>query len=236
MKAYGFVLAYNEGRKFGRPFYLPHVLDALKEAEFRGIIDEAIMVDDGSTDETAKYAHQRGVTVLTHRNRRGEKVNRGKIGGFLTALDYTLRNGGDALLLTDADIGNFDPWYFDFMLTELFEYDMVRVHYRQGDMDCPIVYSGLRAIHLGGLEPLFDKNHPDYSIWSNMLRPMKLFSSGMTNGFGLEEYLEELIDCSTELDFGLNSRDRFAGACCANEIRAGIQIARSDLAVSLSSS
>ena len=59
---------------------------------------EWLIVDDGSTDDTARLARQLGVHhVVRH------PVNRGLATAFMTGLDACLRLGADVIVNTDAD-------------------------------------------------------------------------------------------------------------------------------------
>ena len=63
---------------------------------------EVIVVDDGSTDETAKVAAEAGAGVVTHRH------NRGVGAAFRTGIHAALAAGADIIVNMDAD-GQFDP-------------------------------------------------------------------------------------------------------------------------------
>src|SRR6476469_6325666 len=59
---------------------------------------EWLVIDDGSTDDTANLARQLGVDhVVRH------PVNRGLAAAFMTGLDACLRLGADVIVNTDAD-------------------------------------------------------------------------------------------------------------------------------------
>ena len=68
---------------------LPHVLD-----EVMGMVDEVIVVDDGSTDGTSSCARKDGITVYQH------DVNRGKVAAIRTGVGHAM---GDIVVLMDAD-------------------------------------------------------------------------------------------------------------------------------------
>lgn len=63
---------------------------------------DVVVIDDGSTDETAFVCRQRGVRVLSH------YCNLGYGYATQTAILFASRNGYDALLTLDAD-GQHDP-------------------------------------------------------------------------------------------------------------------------------
>lgn len=66
--------------------------------ELRAASDEPILVvDDGSTDDTAEQAARAGATVLSHSH------NRGKGAALKSALDWAKQRGFDAIVTLDAD-------------------------------------------------------------------------------------------------------------------------------------
>jgi glycosyltransferase involved in cell wall biosynthesis len=83
--------AYNERARVGTV-----VGQALQQ------VDEVVVIDDGSTDDTAALAEQAGAKVLRH------EQNFGKGGAIATALDYFGRSDAAFAVLLDAD-GQHDP-------------------------------------------------------------------------------------------------------------------------------
>jgi glycosyltransferase involved in cell wall biosynthesis len=63
----------------------------------RRFMSDVVVIDDGSTDDTASAAKNAGATVLTHPH------NRGKGAALKTGFEYALANGYDAVLTIDAD-------------------------------------------------------------------------------------------------------------------------------------
>lgn len=63
----------------------------------RGIIRDVVVVDDGSSDETARVAADAGATVLRH------DVNRGKGAALKTAFAWALEREFDGVITLDAD-------------------------------------------------------------------------------------------------------------------------------------
>jgi glycosyltransferase involved in cell wall biosynthesis len=82
---------YNEGLTIGSL-----VLKARAHA------DEVLVIDDGSTDDTAVIARLSGATVLVHERQQGKGA------GVLDAMRYAREIGYDALVLIDGD-GQHNP-------------------------------------------------------------------------------------------------------------------------------
>jgi glycosyltransferase involved in cell wall biosynthesis len=88
-----FIPAWNEEQN------LPAVLDELKR-ELPGA--DVLVVDDGSTDATARLARQAGAHVVSH------PENRGVGAAFATGIDAALKLGADVIVNMDSD-GQFNP-------------------------------------------------------------------------------------------------------------------------------
>lgn len=84
--------AYNEAQKIGR------VIRGLFEHGFTHVV----VVDDGSTDDTAGEARSSGATVLRH------VVNRGQGAALQTGNEYALLLGAKLVIHFDADL-QFNP-------------------------------------------------------------------------------------------------------------------------------
>ncbi len=83
--------AYNEGARVGEVV-----------VRTRQHVDEVVVIDDGSADDTAAVAEKAGAKVLRH------PQNRGKGAAIATALDYFGRSDAEFAILLDAD-GQHDP-------------------------------------------------------------------------------------------------------------------------------
>ena len=90
-KVFAGIAAYNEARYIGSI-----VLQA------RQYVDEVIVVDDGSTDNTARVAELAGATVIRH------DKNRGKGAGIQSILAEAKKRNAGILVLLDAD-SQHDP-------------------------------------------------------------------------------------------------------------------------------
>ncbi len=87
MKIFIVVPAFNESK------HITAVIDDLQRHGYNNIV----VVDDGSTDNTAALARQRGVVVLRH------LVNRGMGAALQTGNTYALQQGADIVVHFDGD-------------------------------------------------------------------------------------------------------------------------------------
>ncbi|MEA3343152.1 MAG: glycosyltransferase family 2 protein [archaeon] len=91
MKTIAAIPCYNEGLAIGSV--------ALKASRY---VDEVLVVDDGSIDDTVEVAEAAGATVVAH------EANKGKGRAVKNALRYAVEHSFDALVLLDGD-GQHDP-------------------------------------------------------------------------------------------------------------------------------
>lgn len=75
------------------------------------LVDEVVVVDDGSTDRTAEMAEQAGARVVTAHSPAG-----GKGQAMRSAIDAT---DGDLVVFVDADVTNFGPHFVTGLLQPL---------------------------------------------------------------------------------------------------------------------
>ena len=80
--------------------------------ELRQSHPHVVVVDDGSSDETAVEARRGGATVVRH------LVNRGQGAALQTGIEYALRSGADVIVTFDAD-GQHRPEDADALLEAL---------------------------------------------------------------------------------------------------------------------
>lgn len=92
MKVYTIIPAYNEAAVIGS------VVDLIKKAG----LSDIIVVDDGSTDQTASEAEKSGARCLKHR------LNRGKGAAVKTGIAAARMLGADVVVIMDGD-GQHDP-------------------------------------------------------------------------------------------------------------------------------
>ncbi len=63
----------------------------------KAVVNDVLVVDDGSADRTAEVAREAGAQVVSH------PVNRGKGAALKTGFAYALEHGFDAVVTLDAD-------------------------------------------------------------------------------------------------------------------------------------
>jgi glycosyltransferase involved in cell wall biosynthesis len=81
-------------------------------------VDEVVVVDDGSDDDTADIARDHGATVVTH------VINTGVGGAVRTGYRYAIRQGYDFVAQIDGD-GQHDPTYLPELLAAAEDNDMI---------------------------------------------------------------------------------------------------------------
>lgn len=81
-------------------------------------VDEVVVVDDGSDDDTAEIARDHGATVVTH------VINTGVGGAVRTGYRYAIRHGYDFVAQIDGD-GQHDPAYLPELLAVAEDKDMI---------------------------------------------------------------------------------------------------------------
>lgn len=135
--------AYNEER------FIADVIKAVKSCK---LIDEIIVVSDGSTDKTVSIAKNFGVKVIELKN------NIGKAGAVYEGLIYS---HGDIILLVDADLRGLNNENIEKLIRPVLE--------NKADMaigiNIPFVankFSGLRAIKRSLLENIISFKGSDF--------------------------------------------------------------------------
>jgi len=86
MKTIAVIPAFNEARLIGQ------VVNQVKEK-----VSQVIVVDDGSTDQTAYLARQAGAKTIKH------FMNRGQGAALQTGINFALNSGADIVVTFDAD-------------------------------------------------------------------------------------------------------------------------------------
>ena len=91
LKILAAIPCYNEGLAIGSV--------ALKASRH---VDEVLVVDDGSTDDTAAVAKAAGATVVSH------GMNKGYGAAIRSCFDYAKQQNADIMVILDGD-GQHDP-------------------------------------------------------------------------------------------------------------------------------
>jgi glucosyl-3-phosphoglycerate synthase len=163
-----------------------------------GLVDEVLVVDDGSSDETAAVAEANGATVIANRAGGG-----GKGQAMRTALEAST---GDLLVFVDADVTNFGPHFVTGLLGPLLIDEgvrLVKAHYRRPLDGAPD--GGGRVTELVA-RPLIDLLFPQLS---GIVQPLAgetaahrgvLERSGFADGYAVE--LALLVDVAAQYGAG----------------------------------
>jgi glycosyltransferase involved in cell wall biosynthesis len=101
------VPAYNETNTIGSVV-----------CETANFVDEVVVIDDGSSDDTAAVAKDHGATVIPH------AINTGVGGAVRTGYLYAIRNNYTIVVQIDAD-GQHNPAYIPELLDGVEDCDMV---------------------------------------------------------------------------------------------------------------
>ena len=89
-------------------------------------VDEVLVIDDGSIDETAKIAKEAGAKVITHNS------NHGKSQGIKTGFNYALDQGFSYAITLDGD-GQHNPDEIPTLLSHVMNGDDISIGIRSGN-------------------------------------------------------------------------------------------------------
>ncbi|MBD3249393.1 glycosyltransferase [Candidatus Woesearchaeota archaeon] len=120
-KIWAVIPAMDEGEKIG-----PVIRQTKK------YVNNVLVVDDGSTDNTSEAAKKSGALVLRH------MINLGKGAAVKTGCDFILKKGAEKIILLDSD-GQHDPKEIPNFLDALENADIV-FGYRKFDENMPLVF------------------------------------------------------------------------------------------------
>jgi glycosyltransferase involved in cell wall biosynthesis len=154
MKTTAIIAAYNEEKTIGP------ILDVLRESP---LVDQIVVVSDGSTDRTVEIARSKGAEVveLLH--------NVGKGGALYRGLEY-IRS--DVVLLLDADLIGLNPKHVESLVEPVLqgEVDVAIGVFEEGRLATDLAQkiapflSGQRAIRIDILQNIPDMEVARYGV------------------------------------------------------------------------
>ena len=158
MKTVAVIIARNEKGPIKK------TLEILNGFVYKGLLSEVIVVNDASTDSTAKIAKAFGARVVSHRTQLGQRI------GFITGAKAASKARADVMVWLDADILKFPKRTLTNMVRAVSsgKYDMAAarqfecVHGRNmfsAAQNVPsALANGQRAFRMKALEPLLRRN------------------------------------------------------------------------------
>jgi len=207
--------AYNEER------HIALVLEPTAEARKREIVDDVIVLDDGSTDRTGEIARAFNIEVVRN------PTNIGKTNSLIKGIRILAGRGMDIVFTTDADMLNLTTKIIERFLGNIRgrrEVSMIRSEYEQyprsveiEDWDeslafCPPDMSGFRAIRMRVLKPLLEGmalteqgSEPQTAISRKFMQYLSI------GGMSFEYALEQAITSGKIEVRGLNLKSRERG-------------------------
>jgi glucosyl-3-phosphoglycerate synthase len=157
------------------------------------LVDELVVVDDGSTDATAALARTAGARVVTAHDVRSDVPPAGKGGALWRGLAAT---SGELVVFLDADVPEFPPlWVASLLLPLLRDSDVALV---KAAYDRPLTVDGVVHPGSGGrvtrlvATPLLSLVAPDLTVFAQPLagetaaRRDLLEGLALVGGYGVE--------------------------------------------------
>jgi glycosyltransferase involved in cell wall biosynthesis len=92
-----------------------HIEDLVKSAKKH--VDQVVVCDDGSTDDTANLAKKAGATVISH------KTNKGYGAAIISLFDYARNNNAQIMITLDGD-GQHDPDQIPLLLDTITQHNV----------------------------------------------------------------------------------------------------------------
>ena len=116
--------------------------------------DKLIVVDDGSTDDTASIPRKMGITTLSH------MINLGKGAALKTGCEYAFNHNADFVIVMDSD-GQHNPKEIDSFIKEIEKGSEIVFGVREFDKEAPLIRKIGNIIASKLVKLIFDISLPD---------------------------------------------------------------------------
>jgi len=161
--------AYNEEGQIASP------LSALTKSP---LIDEIVVINDGSLDRTPEIARLFGVHLIDH------KVNHGKGAALQTGINYALKKNFEIILFLDADLIGLTPTHIKKLINPLLRNKNLLMtigvfvrDYKKGK-ETTVEFSGQRAIRRSFFTGLIDLTHVGFGVEKIITEHLKRIAQG----------------------------------------------------------
>ena len=161
-KILALIPAYNEGKFIGKLI-----------EEIKNYIEDILVIDDGSIDNTQEQAFKNGAQVIKH------KKNCGKGAALKTGFEYAISNNYDSVLILDGD-GQHDPRDIPSFLESYEDADILIGNRMNNVSKMPLIRYLTNKVTSGIISFLIKKNIEDSQCGYRLIKTEVLKNIGFT--------------------------------------------------------